>query len=194
MGRGAVCGGDFSSTTSGSRRRRRRRRSSSSSRRRRKHAAEKTRREEKTSDRGAMSVTHVGCSARERAEQRSAADVPLLDQLSPEQLEEFKDAFELFDKDDDGVISANELKEVMMFLGALLLLLLLLLFLLLLLCVRACACVCVCVCVCRSVSLSLSLSLSVCVCICLSAGTRLRSDELHVTMWPHVRCRSDANR
>ena len=66
-----------------------------------------------------MPVTHVSCFAHECAQQRIAADVPLLDQLSPEQLEEFKDAFELFDKDSDGVISAGELKEVMMFLGAL---------------------------------------------------------------------------
>eukprot|EP01043_Picozoa_sp_COSAG02_P024914 COSAG02_NODE_1381_length_12972_cov_75.630700_1_plen_82_part_00 len=47
------------------------------------------------------------------------ADAPLLDQISPEQLEEFRDAFELFDKDDDGVISASELKDVMIFLGTL---------------------------------------------------------------------------
>ena len=33
--------------------------------------------------------------------------------------EEFKDAFELFDKDADGIISASELKDIMMFLGAL---------------------------------------------------------------------------
>jgi Ca2+-binding EF-hand superfamily protein len=46
------------------------------------------------------------------------ADAPLLDQLSPEQLQEFKEAFELFDKDSDGVISADELKSVMIFLGA----------------------------------------------------------------------------
>lgn len=44
-------------------------------------------------------------------------DAPLADQLTPEQLLEFKDAFELFDKDNDGVISAVELKSVMVFLG-----------------------------------------------------------------------------
>ena len=46
-------------------------------------------------------------------------DAPLLDQMSPEQLDEFRDAFELFDKDGDGVISADELRDVMIFLGAL---------------------------------------------------------------------------
>lgn len=46
-------------------------------------------------------------------------EAPLIDQLSPEQFEEFKDAFELFDKDADGIISASELKDIMMFLGAL---------------------------------------------------------------------------
>ena len=50
-------------------------------------------------------------------QQRVAHAAPLVEQLSEEQLAEFREAFELFDKDNDGVISADELKHVMIFLG-----------------------------------------------------------------------------
>ena len=50
-------------------------------------------------------------------QQRVAHAAPLVEQLSEEQLAEFREAFDLFDKDNDGVISADELKHVMIFLG-----------------------------------------------------------------------------
>ena len=68
------------------------------------------------SDKSCLGATHAPIRAKPRGRVRTP-DRPQADQLTEEQIAEFKEAFSLFDKDGDGTITTKELGTVMRSLG-----------------------------------------------------------------------------
>ena len=83
---------------------------------RRARAAKRCRTTSDQRDKGCLGATHAPIRAKPRGRVRTL-DRAQADQLTEEQIAEFKEAFSLFDKDGDGTITTKELGTVMRSLG-----------------------------------------------------------------------------